>query len=160
MLYFVSHGASTNAKKEKNGFMIRTREPTADYIPKGLPQLIVIVNCVRKGVRLGMTEILYLAPTMNEANLILQETVEELFKHQIECIASKVSRYIKTPNCRIQFLSWSMGEQKFKGRRCDIAINFPDEWQQYLTRGHEANRIGDQDLLETIVKIEKAERRK
>ena len=46
MLYFVNHVASTNAKNEKSGFMIRTREPTADYIPKGLPQLIVIVNCV------------------------------------------------------------------------------------------------------------------
>jgi hypothetical protein len=46
MLYFVSHGASTNVKNEKNGYMIRTKEPTADYIPKELLQLIVVVKYV------------------------------------------------------------------------------------------------------------------
>ncbi len=46
MLYSVSLGANTNVKNEKNGFMIRMRESTADYILKGLPQLIVIVNYV------------------------------------------------------------------------------------------------------------------
>lgn len=45
-LYFASLGGNTNVRNEKYGFMIRTREFTADYIPKGLPQLIVIVNCV------------------------------------------------------------------------------------------------------------------
>lgn len=49
MLYFVKHGVSTSAKSEKNGYLIRMRESTADYIPKGLPQLIVTVKRVRKG---------------------------------------------------------------------------------------------------------------
>ena len=105
-----------------------------------------------------MTEILYLAPTINEVNLIIQETVKKLFECGIECIASKVCRYIKTPNCRVQFLSWSMGEQKFMGRHCDIAINFPDDWQQYLTRGNCSRSNNNQDLIATIVKIEKGEK--
>ena len=58
MLYFVKHGVSTSAKSEKNGYLIRMRESTADYIPKGLPQLIVTVKRVRKGeFRNGCLEI-------------------------------------------------------------------------------------------------------
>lgn len=105
-----------------------------------------------------MTEILYLAPTIREADLIIQKTVEKLFESGIECIASKACRYIKTPHCRVQFLSWSMGERKFLGRCCDIAINFPDEWQQYLTRGKNNSSNKDLDLLATVVKIEKGEK--
>lgn len=104
-----------------------------------------------------MTKILYLAPTIREADLIIQKTVEKLFESGIECIASKACHYIKTHHCRVEFLSWSMGEQKFLGRCCDIAINFPDEWQQYLTRGHSISSNDDRNLLEIIVKIEKGE---
>lgn len=50
-LYFVSLGVNTNVQNEKYGYMIRMRDSTVDYIPKGLPQLIVIAKRVRKGVK-------------------------------------------------------------------------------------------------------------
>lgn len=50
-LYFVSLGVNTNVRNEKYGFMIRTRDFSADYIPKVLPQLIVIAKRVKKGVK-------------------------------------------------------------------------------------------------------------
>ncbi len=56
VLYFATLGVNTNAKNEKNGFMTRMREPTADYIPKGLPQLIVIVNYVWRKEALTMSK--------------------------------------------------------------------------------------------------------
>lgn len=104
------------------------------------------------------TEILYLAPTIRESDLIIQKTVEKLFENGIECIASKACHYIKTPHCRVRFLSWSMGERKFLGRRCNIVINFPDDLQSYLTRGKCNSCNNNQDLLATIVKIEKGEK--
>lgn len=42
---------NTNVQNEKYGYMIRMRDSTVDYIPKGLPQLIVIAKRVRKGVK-------------------------------------------------------------------------------------------------------------
>ncbi len=56
VLYFATLGVNTNAKNEKYGFMIRMREPTADYIPKELPQLIVIVNYVWRKEELRMNK--------------------------------------------------------------------------------------------------------
>lgn len=48
MLYFVNHGVGTNAKNEKNGYLIQMRKSTVNYISKEFPQLIVIVKHVKR----------------------------------------------------------------------------------------------------------------
>ena len=45
-----------SVKNEKYGFMIQMREPTADYIPKGLPQLIAIAKYVWRKEELRMSK--------------------------------------------------------------------------------------------------------